>query len=186
MAGYFGDFVIFVLLVVILFLCFGGGIVRVASILFASYIGLQLASYLYVPAANWTTKGGDPGARPVNQMVWFGALWLVGTIIATVAVLNITRYVQLPGLLARMDQIGGVALGLVLAIFSLLIFTLVLRETLYVVWLSGGQKKDFVDFGRQMFTDSRIVTLFKDMSKPLLGILAPWLPKDIPLLSLRS
>lgn len=166
------DFILLLVLIIIIFVGFSVGIIKMASVILGMYLALQVAALLYIPFASLT------GGTVSSQDVWFGILWGVWTIIFTLIVLSFTRYIQLPQWLAGIEQLAGMVLGLIAGIFGLLVLGFVFQNTITVGLAGSGCNGGFLRFFAQQFNGSLLMHVFNTIKIVLLNYLSPWLPSN--------
>ncbi len=178
------DIILFIFLIIIVFICFSAGLIRVASILLGMYLGLQVAALFYKLFANITAEVSNPASVQTNQVLWFGILWVVWSIIFSLVVISFTREYSMPKKLANLDQIGGLALGIFVAIFGILVVAFVIRNTVSLAWISAGRPNNYLFSIVEGFRTSLLMGVFKSLKVVFLNFLSPWLPyNEIPVFS---
>jgi len=174
------DIILFIILIVIIFLCFSAGLIRVASIMLGMYLGLQVAGLFYSLFATITADRNSPASVQTNEVIWFGVLWVVWTIILSLVVVSFTKEYSMPERLGNVDQIGGLLLGIFVGIFGAMIIAFVIRNTSALGWISAGRPNNYLFTIYSGFRDSLLMGVFKTLKTIFVTTLSPWLPKNIP------
>jgi uncharacterized membrane protein required for colicin V production len=90
------DIVLFLFLIAIVYMCFTTGLIRVASVMLGMYLGMQVAALFYTTFAGLTADNSNAASIETNQIIWFGALWVVWSIIFCLMIINFTKEYSLP------------------------------------------------------------------------------------------
>ncbi len=175
------DIILFLLLVGIIFICFSVGLIRVASVLFGMYLGLQVAAIFYRLFGGLTSDKGSASSIQTNEIIWFGILWVVATIILALVVISFTKSYSLPEKWGNIDQVGGLALGIIAGVFGILIIAFVVRNTLNLAWIAAGRPNNYLYAIVSGFQGSLLMNVFKGLKVLFLNVLSPWIPGDIPI-----
>ena len=167
------DFLLLFIWLGIIFLGFSVGIIKMGCALIGMYIGVNIAALVYQPFASLTVK---PGADPsVGYVVWFGVAWIVSSIVFTLIALSFLGPLELPRWMKGFEQLAGLASGLVVGIFGLLVFGFVIQNTLALALASSQCQGGFVKFFAQNFTDSLLMHIFGAVKDVLINALSPFL-----------
>lgn len=106
------DFILLLVILIIAFMGFNMGLVKVGAGIVGMYLGIQIATFFYVVFADLTATAGNATSRATNQIVWFFTLWVVWSIVFTLILWSFTKTIYIPKRLANLDQLGGLALGM--------------------------------------------------------------------------
>lgn len=180
------DIILLLALIGIIFACFSAGLIRVTSILLGMYLGLQVAALFYKIFAGLTAEAGNKASEQTNQVIWFGILWVVWSIIFSLIVISFTKEYQLPKTKrwGNIDQVGGLVVGIFAGIFGVLIISYVVRNTVTLAWFAAGRPNNYLYAILSGFQGSLLMGVFKAMKVVFLNFLSPWLPSgEIPVFS---
>ncbi|MEI7556067.1 CvpA family protein [Candidatus Chlorohelix sp.] len=182
------DFILLLVILLIAFMGFNMGLVKIGTGIFGMYLGIQIATYFYSVFAGLTATASNPTSVATNQIVWFFTLWIVWSIIFTLILWSFTKTIYIPKRLASLDQLGGLTLGMFAGIFGLFVIAFVVRNMVMIVWLSTGQPNNYSNSILEGFNNSIIFGILRSLRYVYLNILSPWLPvsqipvfKDNPL-----
>ncbi len=177
------DIILFLILVGIVYTSFSLGLIRVASILIGMYVGVQVAASLYRLFAYSTADTANAASVQTNEVVWFGLLWVVWSIIASLIIISFSKHYSLPKKWGNLDQIGGLALGVMAGVFGVLILSFVIRNTLNLVWSAAGRPDNYLFSVVSAFQGSLLMGIFKSLKVIFINVLSPWIPGSIPVFS---
>lgn len=174
------DILLVLVLVVLLYVGFSLGILKMLTAILGMYIGLQFAAFLFPIFASLTTKAGSENSAMTNQIVWFFILWVVWSIIGTLIVWSFLGQVRLPKWLSNLELLGGLILGLLAAVFALSIIGIVAKNVVTLFWIAQGRQGDnFLGFMKDSFDSSILIGIFDTIRFIYLSFLSPWLPSNI-------
>lgn len=166
------DILLLFILLGIVYVGFNIGLIKMASILLGMYIGLQVAAFLYIPFGNLT------GGTVSSEDVWFGVLWAAWSAIATLIILSFTRHIALPESLANIEQVLGMAFGLLVGVFGLLVLGFVFQNTITLGLATSGCGSGTLKFFAGQFNGSLLMHIFSSVKVVLLNYMSPWLPSN--------
>ncbi len=175
------DFILFFILIGIVFLCFSTGLIRVASVILGMYLGLQVAALFFKIFATITAEAGNPASIQTNQVIWFGILWVVWSIIFSLVVISFTKEYTLQKRWGNLDQIGGLVLGIFAGVFGILIISYVIRNTITLAWVAAGKPNNYLFAIKSGFDGSLLMSVFNTLKVVFINALSPWLPNDFPI-----
>lgn len=170
------DILLLFVLVGIIFLCFTKGLIKVASVMLGMYLGLQVAALFYKLFGGLTAEAGNESSIRTNQVIWFGILWVVWSIIFSLVVLSFTKSYRMPEKWGNIDQLGGLALGLFAGIFGVLVMSYVIRNTIALAWVAAGKPNNYLYGIKSGFDGSLLMGVFQSLKFVFLNVLSPWLP----------
>ncbi len=175
------DVFLFLILLVLLYMSFSNGVLKVATVIIGMYGGLQVAALFYQIFGDLTANKGDPNSITTNQIIWFFALWVVWSIIFTLVAWSFIGTIRLPKWANNFDQLGGLVLGLFASVFGMLIVGFVFKNTITMIWYGSGRPNNWLGFLKTSFEGSLLMGIFDAIKVLYLNILSPWLPsKDLP------
>jgi uncharacterized membrane protein required for colicin V production len=177
----FIDVLLLLILVAIIFLCFSKGLIKVSSVLLGMYLGLQVAALFYKLFGALTAEAGNDASIRTNQVIWFGILWVVWSIIFSLVVMSFTKEYRMPEKWGNLDQIGGLVVGLLVGIFGVLVMAYVIRNTVTLAWIAAGRPSNYLYAIKSGFDTSILMGVFNSIKVLFLNVLSPWLPSgEIP------
>ena len=175
----FVDIVLFLMLLVMVYIGFSAGLLKVLTVIIGMYGGFQVAALFYTIFANITATPGDPNSALTSQIVWFFVLWLVWSIIFTLVAWSFIGTITLPKWLSNIELLGGLILGLLAAVFAMSIFGIVMRNVVIMTWYGSGQPAgNWLDTLRLAFKNSFLISLFNSIRYVYLNLMSPWLPAN--------
>lgn len=175
------DIVLFLILLVLIYMGFSSGVLKVAAVTLGMYGGLQVAALFYEIFARITATPGDANSATTSQVVWFFALWVVWTIIFTLIAWYFLGSIKLPTWTNNIDQLLGLGLGFFAAIFALFVVSFVMKNTFTMIWYGSGRPSNWMLEVKMAFDNSFLMGLFQVLKVVYLNILSPWLPnKNLP------
>ncbi len=172
----FVDVILFFMLLVMLYLGFSSGTLKVLTIIIGMYLGLQVAALFYQIFANLTANAGDQASILTNQIIWFFALWVFWTIVFTLVAWSFLGSFDLPKWLRNVDQLGGLVLGVFASVFAMMVFGFVLKNTLTMIWFGAGKPTNWLYGLKTGFDNSLLMSIFNSIKFLFLNVLSPWLP----------
>ncbi|MEI6043380.1 MAG: CvpA family protein [Chloroflexota bacterium] len=173
------DIILFIFLIIIVYICFSTGLIRVASVMLGMYLGLQVAALFYKIFAN-ITSDGSAASTMTNQVIWFGILWLVWSIILSLVVISFTKEYSLPKTKkwGNIDQVGGLVLGIFAGVFGILVVSYVVRNTVTMAWAAAQYPHNYMEGIVYGFDGSLLMSIFRTLKVVFLNVLSPWLPSN--------
>ncbi len=177
----FVDILIFLGMMVLLYLCFTNGILKVLTVLIGMYAGLQVAAIFYKIFADLTAEKANPNSITTNQIVWFFGLWIAWSIIFTLVAWSFIKHLQLPKWAVSLDQLGGLVLGFFATVFAMMILGYVFKNVTTLLWYGSGRPTNWLLTVKDGFDNSFFMKLFNTFKTLYLNVLSPWLPaRDLP------
>lgn len=175
------DLFIFLFILVLLYMSFSNGFLKVLTVVIGMYLGLQVAALAYKIFADLTTDKTKPGSGTTNQIIWFFALWVVWTIIFSLVAWSFLGTINLPKWARNFDQLLGLSLGVFASVFAMLVIGFVFKNTITMLWYGSGTPDNWLKALKDGFDQSVLMKLFNTLKVVYLNILSPWLPAgDLP------
>lgn len=176
------DIVLFFILLIMLYMSFSQGILKVLTVTVGMYLGLQVAALFYQIFGDITSNKNDLSSIRTNQMVWFFALFVVWSIIFSLVAWSVIGTFNLPNWAKNLDQLGGLGLGIFASIFALFVVGFVFKNTITMMWYGAGTPSNWMFSLKQGFDNSVLMVIFNQLKVVYLNILSPWLPNnDLPM-----
>lgn len=174
------DFILFAFLLVLLYLSFNNGVLKVATVLVGMYAGLQIAGLFYTTFASLTSDGKDADAAVTSQIVWFFALWAVFSIVFSLIAWSFIGTIELPQWMKNFDQLLGLGLGILASLFALVVLGYVFKNTITIMWYGSGRPDNWMAGVKNGFDKSAVISVLNIFKGLFLNVLSPWLPRDVP------
>ena len=172
----FVDIILLILLLGLLYIGFASGTLKVLAIILGMYGGLQVAALFYTIFGSLTANQSDSASVITNQIIWFFALWIIWSIIFSLVAWSFLGTITLPKWLRNVDQLGGLVLGVFAAVFAMLIFGFVFKNTITMIWYGSGAPNNWLLTVKNAFDNSLLMSIFKSVKVLYVNILSPWLP----------
>jgi uncharacterized membrane protein required for colicin V production len=178
----FVDYAIMATFMVIVGAGFFGGIAKVTAAIVAIYFSAVLAATFYRPTTDGMQQIFSSMSQRMGELIMFLVLLLVFSAVFTWIVSKWTIRFKLPRRVMVMDNIGGVALGLLLSAitltFAALFLTIVLQALNQTVTLTGSGS--VLGFARGQIRDSALLPHFLKMVPVVRTAISPWFPSGLP------
>jgi len=176
------DYAILLAFMVIVGFGFFGGIAKVSSAIIAIYISSVLAAAFYRPMTDVLQRGFSNVGQITGELIMFVLLFLVFSAMLTWVVARWLDNVKIPRRILLIDNIGGVALGLVLSAmaltFAALFLTVVLQALNQTVSFTGSGS--VLGFASSQIRESALVPLFLRLAPIVSRAVSPWFPSGLP------
>jgi uncharacterized membrane protein required for colicin V production len=176
------DGILMLFFLVLLYISFDNGILKVATVLLGMYLGLQIAGLFYEPFAGLTATAGDPESKTTSDIVWFFVLWAIFSIVFALVVWSIIGTFALPKWAGNIDQLGGLILGAFAGILFLTVVVFVMKNTTTMMWYGSGKPQNWLGGIVSGFENSFLVRILNIFRELFLNFLSPWLPRTLPAL----
>lgn len=177
------DIVLMLAFVGIAALGFLGGTLRLLLVLISLYLAVVVGGLFYIPVALWLFRTFEAMDAFSAQMLAFFLLIIITTIVLAVSLIHTFGAAKLPRFVASLDQIGGGALGVITAAFSVILISIILRLFFGFVAQTAAAGAPvwpgMVALAEQART-SAVARLFLQISAPLFAIIQPWFPSGLP------
>jgi membrane protein required for colicin V production len=155
---------------------FFGGLIRGIVVVIMFYLSMVLAS-LYFTSLGMVVETRYPTMSPeIARLTSFLWLLFMSFVLLTIAGVVIFRHIRLPKRFRHIDRIGGVVVGLLLALFVSITFSVVLWNMMI---LKGGNTSDFPLirwFGKSVEHSFIVQYIANSISANMSQALAPFLP----------
>lgn len=162
---------------------FLGGVVRLSFFLVSLYLGVIVATYFYVSVGAAMTTTISELSPFTATIVAFFALLAVSSAALVFSLTRTFGTLRLPRRLAGLDQIGGSALGVIAATFSIMIVVLVLGSFFKLVQhtadIGMNVSPMLLLLGGQLRL-SFLARYFVELGQPLFVLVLPWFPNGLP------
>ncbi len=172
------DLLLLFLFLMVIFIGFSVGLIRMLCVVIGMYVGVNIAALTYVAFAGLTAEKGDAVSQKTAEIVWFGVVWVVSSIIFTLVAFSFLRYIVLPGWLRSIEQLTGLVAGMFVGIFGLLVVGYVFQNSLALALASSHCDGGLTRFFAVGFRDSLLMHVFNAVKVVLLDTLSPWLPTN--------
>lgn len=172
------DLLLLFLFLMVIFIGFSVGLIRMVCVVIGMYVGVNIAALTYVAFAGLTAEKGNPVSQATAEVVWFGVVWVVSSIIFTLVAFSFLRYIVLPGWLRNIEQLTGLVAGMFVGIFGLLVIGYVFQNSLALALASSQCSGGPTRFFASGFQNSLLMHVFNGVKVVLLDTLSPWLPTN--------
>jgi uncharacterized membrane protein required for colicin V production len=176
------DYIILFVFMAIVGFGFFSGIAKVLAAIVAIYFSAVLAATFYRPTTDALQQIFSSMSQRMGELVVFVVLFLVFSAVFTWMAAKWTIRIKMPRRAVLVDNLGGVALGLVLSAmtltFAAMFLTIVLQALNHTVVLTGSGS--VLGFARGQIRDSTLLPQFLRMVPVVTGAISPWFPSGIP------
>jgi uncharacterized membrane protein required for colicin V production len=176
------DIVIVSIFLAIIGLGFINGISRVASALIAIYFGTVFACAFYRPLTDLGQRYISAMGRQTGELFFFASLLVISSTIFAIVIQRWLGDVKLPRRIEIIDNAGGAALGVGVAVLAVTLAAMFLAIMLQALnqTLGGSTQESAMTWLRGQLDASVLVPIFVRMTPVFTQIIEPWFPRGLP------
>jgi len=175
------DLLIMVFFAGIVTFAFMGGLGKVFSTLIGLYLAVVVAAFFYHPLAVAVGKVFTNMSPFTGDLIMFVLLTMLGTLAVSAGLARTFVLGKMPQRLGAFNNISGGLLGIMVALLSTILASLVITLALQVVDRTASLgSSDFLHDVQHQMAGSMLVPIFLKLVPTFVTPLQPWFPKGLP------